>query len=117
MEAKLRIMTTRREFLEASAAILVATAWPAGAGPSARLPIGFSTLGCPKWDWLQILDFAAAHEYASVELRGLQDTMDLPVRPEFGPARIQETLHQLAQRVLQVSDLGSSANMHDMDPA
>ena len=108
-------MTTRREFLETSAAILAATAWPGVAGSSARLPIGFSTLGCPKWAWPQILDFASGHGYAAVELRGLEDTMDLPQRAEFAPARLAETKAQLAQHELVISCLGSSANMHEMD--
>src|SRR2546429_9462186 len=34
-----------------------------------RLPIGFSTLGCPSWDWLKILDFAQQNGFAAVELR------------------------------------------------
>jgi sugar phosphate isomerase/epimerase len=108
-------MTTRREFLETSAAILAARAFPGVTIASARLPIGFSTLGCPKWDWPQILDFAVAHGYASIELRGIQDTMDLPQCPEFAPDRLAATRAQLAQHELVVSDLGSSANMHEMD--
>jgi sugar phosphate isomerase/epimerase len=108
-------LATRREFLETSAAIVAATAWPLR--PAERLPLGFSTLGCPRWDWLQVLDFAAAHDYAAVELRGLQDTMDLTQRPEFAPARLPEANAQVAQRGLGISCLGSSANMHDMDPA
>jgi sugar phosphate isomerase/epimerase len=108
-------VTTRREFLETSAAILAATAFPAVTVSSARLPIGFSTLGCPKWDWPQIQDFAAGHGYAAVELRGLQDTMDLPQRPEFAPAQLAATKAQLAQHELVISCLGSSANMHEMD--
>jgi sugar phosphate isomerase/epimerase len=115
MEAKLRIVTTRREFLQTTAAIMAVSAWPGVAGWDARLPIGFSTLGCPKWDWLQILDFASGHGYAAVELRGLQDTMDLPQCPEFATARLAETKAQLAQRDLVISCLGSSANMHEMD--
>jgi sugar phosphate isomerase/epimerase len=110
-------VTTRREFLETSAAILAASAWPGPAGSAASLPIGFSTLGCPKWDWLQILDFATAHGYAAVELRGLLDVMDLPQRPEFAPAQLAATKAQLAQHDLVISCLGSSANMHEMDAA
>ena len=108
-------MTTRREFLETSAAILAATAWPGAPAFVSRLPIGFSTLGCPRWDWLQILDFASGHGYAAVELRGLLDTMDLPQRPEFATARLAETKAQIAERDLVISCLGSSANMHEMD--
>jgi len=108
-------MTTRRAFLETSTAILAATAWPGELVSPLRLPIGFSTLGCPKWDWPRILDFAAGHGYASIELRGLLDQMDLPRCPEFAPDRLAATKAQLAQHELVISDLGSSANMHEMD--
>ncbi|HEV8265131.1 MAG TPA: sugar phosphate isomerase/epimerase family protein [Gemmatimonadales bacterium] len=109
-------MTTRREFLRTAAALVAARyapAWRAGA----PLPIGFSTLGCPAWPWTQVLEFAAAHGYVAVELRGLEGTMDLTQRPEFAPARIAAAKRQLAERGLSVSCLGSSANMHEMDAA
>src|SRR5688572_10088520 len=61
------------------------------AGGAGRLPLGFSTLGSPKWDWLPTLDFAAAHGFAAIELRGLQQTMDISQRPEFQPARLAQT--------------------------
>lgn len=108
-------MTTRRTFLETTAAILAAgqgQAWP----DVTRLPLGFSTLGCPQWDWLRVLDFAAAHAFAAVELRGLQATMDLTKVPEFAPPRLLAAKRQLAERGLVVSCLGSSATMHEMEP-
>src|SRR6266516_581307 len=113
-------MTTRREFLQASAAILAAD-WtgprPGAAGPTGRLPLGFSTLGCPQWTWSQVLDFAAAHGFAAVELRGLQAAMDLTQVPELAPERLGEAKRQLAEHGLRVPCLGSSANMHEMDAA
>jgi sugar phosphate isomerase/epimerase len=108
-------LTTRRDFLFSCAAVLTPT-W-ARTAAAGRLPLGFSTLGCPEWDWRRVLDFAAAHGYAAVELRGLEKTMDLTVRPEFAPARLDETKRQLAERGLRVVCLGSSANMHQMDAA
>jgi sugar phosphate isomerase/epimerase len=81
------------------------------------LPIGFSTLGCPQWSWQQVLDFAAAHSFAAVELRGLQTEMDLTKRPEFAPARLSETRRQIGEHGLRISCLGASANMHEMDVA
>ncbi|HVH66809.1 MAG TPA: sugar phosphate isomerase/epimerase family protein [Gemmatimonadales bacterium] len=108
-------MTTRRQFLETTGAILAAGWTRRGVEESGRLPLGFSTLGCPQWDWSRILDFAAAHDFAAVELRGLQASMDLTECPEFAPARIAETKRQLAAHGLVVSCLGSSANMHEMD--
>lgn len=46
-------------------------------------PIAFSTLGCPAWSLEQILDAAREYGYDALELRGLQDEMDLPLAPPF----------------------------------
>jgi sugar phosphate isomerase/epimerase len=116
-------MTTRREFLQSSAGILAAGCTHALGGAAAsrasagRLPLGFSTLGCPQWEWRQVLDFAAAHGYAAIELRGLQGEMDLTKRPEFAPTRIAESRRQLRDHDLRVICLGASANMHELDAA
>jgi sugar phosphate isomerase/epimerase len=114
----------RRGFLRAAGAMaaVVATGCSrgvsvgSGAG-SARLPLGFSTLGSPKWDWLPTLDFAAAHGFAGIELRGLQQTMDLSKRPEFQPDRLAQTKRELAARGLTVPCLGASVNLHEQDTA
>ena len=84
---------------------------------SGRLPIGFSTLGSPKWTWIQTLDFAAAHGFAAVELRGILDQMDLSKVPEFQADRLARTKRELADRGLVVSDLGASINLHEQDQA
>ena len=83
---------------------------------NALLPLGFSTLGCPQWSWPQILDFAAGHAFAAVELRGIMTNMDLTKVPELAPARLGEAKRQLAAHGLSVSCLGASAHMHEMDP-
>ncbi len=112
-------MTTRREFLEGAAAalLLVRSPSPGGRGGQGVRRLGFSTLGCPQWTWPQILDFAATHGYAAVELRGIQTNMDLTKVPELSPERLGDAKRQLAARGLSVSCLGASAQMHDMDPA
>jgi len=115
-------MMDRRGFLGTSAAMLaagcarsqVSTAVPRPAG---RLPIGFSTLGSPKWDWLPTLDFAAAHGYAALELRGIRDQMDLTMVPELQPSSLAQTQRELRDRGLVISDLGASANLHDLESA
>ena len=109
-------MTTRREFLEISA-VLLATPYGGVRRGLARLPLGFSTLGCPAWTWTQILTFAAAHDYAAVELRGLQATMDLTQAPDLAPARLPDVRRQLGDRGLRISCLGASAQLHEMEPA
>ena len=109
-------MTTRREFLGIAAAVL--TPWPPlPSGEGGRLPLGFSTLGCPNWPWPRILDFAAEQQFAAVELRGILSNMDLSQVPELAPDHIADATQQLARHGLVVSCLGASATMHDMDPA
>jgi sugar phosphate isomerase/epimerase len=105
----------RRAFLQSLAASVLLPSipmQPPGGGP----PLGFSTLGCPAWDWIPILDFAAKHGFASIELRGIQKAMDLTERPEFSAARIQQSKKELGDRGLRVSCLGSSARMHETEP-
>jgi sugar phosphate isomerase/epimerase len=103
--------------LAAGACVHVKAGGTTSAAAGARLPIGFSTLGTPKWDWIQTLDFAAAHGFAAVELRGIKETMDLSQRPEFQPARLAQTRRELSDRGLVVPCLGASINMHEQDAA
>src|SRR5262252_4562274 len=116
-------MIDRRRFIGTTAGLFAAarsgSALLAGApaSASARLPMGFSTLGSPKWDWLPTLDFAAAHGYAAVELRGVRDQMDLTKCPEFQTGRMAQSQRELKDRGLVISDLGASANLHDIDSA
>ncbi len=105
----------RRDFLERLAIFLAALPEITRAA-SERLPIGFSTLGCPSWSWLKVLDFAQQNGFATVELRGLQGTMDLPSRPEFGDGQIEQSKKDIANRGLRISCASSSANMHDTGP-
>jgi sugar phosphate isomerase/epimerase len=108
----------RRTFLTSSLAALVAAcARPRALGQVSppRLPLSFSTLGCPTWDWQRVVDFAGAHRFAGVELRGIQQTIDLPTLPQFQPDRIEATKRDLAVRELVVPCLGSSTNLHEMD--
>jgi sugar phosphate isomerase/epimerase len=82
-----------------------------------RLPIGVSTLGCPKWDWSTIVRNAAQWGFAALELRGIQDQMDLTKCAEFEGTRLKGTLQDLAAAELRISVLGASAQMHEPDPA
>lgn len=102
----------RRDFLQRLAMVLAALPGTVRAAGE-RLPIGFSTLGCPSWNWLKILDFAQQNGFAAVELRGLQGTMDLPSRPEFGDGLIEQSKKEIASRGLRISCVSSSANLHD----
>ena len=107
--------TARRAFLQ-RLATMMATLPVALRASGDRLRIGFSTLGCPSWDWIKVLDFAQQNGFAAVELRGLSGTMDLPSRPEFAGAQIEQSKTEIASRGLRISCVSSSANMHDTGP-
>jgi len=104
----------RRTFLFTAAGAVVAAGRPRAAE---KLPLCFSTLGCPQWSWKQIVDGAVANGYAAVELRGLLGQMDLPTSPEFSPERVKEKRADLSAAGISIAGLGSSAQMHHADPA
>ena len=108
--------STRREFLQTSAMAAIAMPWLANAAATTTLPIGFSTLGCPAWEWPKILNFAQQNGFSAIELRGLQGNMDLPARPEFAPDRIEQSKKEVAAHGLKISCVSSSAEMHETDP-
>ena len=108
---------TRRGFVQASGFALAAMHSQLWASSKLHLMVGFSTLGCPAWEWMKILDFAKEHEFAAIELRGLQGSMDLPKRPEFQPNHVEQSKREIAGHNLKISCVSSSAQLHDADPA
>jgi sugar phosphate isomerase/epimerase len=108
--------TTRREFVQLLG-LLAATSAFSQAGEPRRLPIAFSTLGCPAWPLDKVLDFAGQHGFAAVELRGLEGNLDLPSHPAFSPARIAQTKRDIAAHGLKIACVSSSSSMHEADPA
>ena len=82
-----------------------------------RVPLAFSTLGCPKWPWTRVLEQASTLGYSGIELRGIQMQMDLPKLPEFSGTRLAQSLKDLEALDLRITDLGASARMHEADPA
>jgi sugar phosphate isomerase/epimerase len=102
----------RRELLQRLAMMMAALPVALSAAEE-RLPISFSTLGCPAWNWLKILDFAQQNGFAAVELRGMQGTMDLPALPEFAADRIEQSKKEIADRGLRISSVDSSTYLHE----
>ena len=105
---------TRREFVSTMALAALGARYPRA--DATRLPLAFSTLGCPAWTWPQILDFADKHEFAAIELRGLLGDMNLPARPEFAADKIPAAKREVAARGLKIACVSSSAEMHMADP-
>src|ERR1700716_1063354 len=88
----------------------------ARARPTNRLPLAFSTLGCPAWEWKKILEFAGQHGFAAIELRGLEGNLDLPVHPIFAAERIEQTKREIRASKLRIACVSSSANLYVADP-
>jgi sugar phosphate isomerase/epimerase len=103
----------RRDFLAAGASSLVMSRF--AIPTEERLPLAFSTLGCPAWELSKILDFAQANGYSAVELRGLMGNLDLPSRPEFAPERVAQTKKQIADRGIKIACVSSSTELHEPD--
>jgi len=113
-------MQTRREFVKIATVAVSASVLPIPSfadSPASRIPIAFSTLGCPAWDWPKILTFAHDHGFSAVELRGLQGNMDLPSNPIFAPDRIEQTKQEIQAHNVRIANLGSSATLYFEDPA
>ncbi len=106
---------TRRELMMSVGCVLAAPAIRKARAAAKRYPIGFSTLGCPKWNWKTILENASRWGYAAIELRGLQGEMDLTKCPEFSASRVKQSLKDLQALDLRVSDLGASTRLHETD--
>ena len=106
--------SNRREFLHNSA--LLITGAIAGSSfhfKENRPLLSFSTLGCPDWSFKEIMDFAVAHSYQGIELRGILRQMDLTKCNEFSTTQNRKTTVKLmADRGLHFVDLGSSATLH-----
>jgi sugar phosphate isomerase/epimerase len=108
---------TRRQVIQTLGLVAAAPAFLGAQPKTKRYRIGFSTLGCPKWEWKTILKNASDLGFMAIELRGIQGDMDLTKRPEFNGERLKESLKDLAALDIRISDLGASAHMHESDPA
>src|SRR5436305_8189503 len=107
---------TRRDVLRSATSALAGSAIGLSK-PVGKLPIAVSTLGCPKWDWNTIVKNTSQWGFGALELRGIQDQMDLTKCAEFSGARLKGTRQDLSAAGLAISDLGASAQMHEPDPA
>lgn len=107
-------MNKRREFLKQSAGLIGLSTLAIGKPKQALL--SFSTLGCPAWSFSQVIQHAAEYKYSGIEIRGIKGDLDLPANPLFSPTNIASTLRQVQDLDLKIVNLGSSANMHFLDP-
>ena len=107
--------TTRRSFVQAFTVTAMSSAFAWDASPK-QVPIAFSTLGCPDWEFGKILDFAAQNGFAAVELRGLQGNLDLPSHPAFAAQHLEETKRAIASHNLRIACVSSSTEAGEENP-
>ena len=78
--------------------------------------LSFSTLGCPAWTFSQALQHASTNNYSGIEIRGIKGDLDLPKNPIFSASNLASTRREAEDKKLKIVNLGSSANMHFLDP-
>jgi sugar phosphate isomerase/epimerase len=108
------MMQNRRSFLKQSAGVFGLSALQILSQQKALL--SFSTLGCPAWTFSQVLQHAQENHYSGIEIRGIKGDLDLPANALFSSSNIATTRRQIADYNLKIVNLGSSANMHFVDP-
>ena len=77
------------------------------------MKLAFSTLGCPDWSWEQILKNAKEMGFDGFEIRSLEGEMRPERMARFMPGQQQDTLRDLKNVGLAITDIGTSATFHD----
>jgi glucosamine-6-phosphate deaminase len=77
----------------------------------------FSTLGCPSWSLVRVLDAASRLGYDGVELRFVEGDDALWARPELTGAGLRETRARLADAGLAIPCVDTGSFFHSPDPA
>src|SRR5215207_4128618 len=104
--------TTRKEFLQTSGLLLgAAFAKIPFDIKKDKMPLAFSTLGCPDWSFQKITNFAVQHGYTGIEIRGLMRQVDLTKTNELTKDK-EASLKMMKNKKLRFVDLGSSCTLH-----
>lgn len=72
----------------------------------------FSTLGCPEWEYGDIMATAGDLGYDGVEIRGIGRNIYAPDIPQFAPDKIEATRKDLAKKGLSIPCLTSDCLLH-----
>ncbi len=72
----------------------------------------FSTLGCPRMDFGDIISICADLGYDGVEIRGVGSVIDAPDIAEFSPAKLDATKDKLNSKGKEIAILSSACYLH-----
>ena len=67
------------------------------------MKLSFTTLGCPRWSWDQIIDEACSLGFQGIEVRGIQSELDIEKLEPFLDGNIAATRAKLHDRKLSIS--------------
>lgn len=76
------------------------------------MKISFSTLGCPRWSWQEIVATAGDLGYGGVEVRGVGKDISVPSVPAFSDENLAKTKADLARLGLMIPCLDSDCCIH-----
>ncbi len=76
------------------------------------MKISFSTLACPSWSLIAVLEAASRLGFNGIELRFIENDDQLWRRPEFSGSGLRETLHRLDDAGLRIPCVDTSCFFH-----
>ena len=76
------------------------------------MKLSFSTLGCPKLSFRDVLSIAKDLGYDGIELRGIMQTIDAPDLKEFSEEHLEATMQRLSRLGLSIPILTSACKLH-----
>lgn len=77
------------------------------------MKLGFSTLGCPQWNWAEILGTAKDMGIDGIEIRGVENEIDPMKITIFDEEHIEATRAQLEQSGIEIAMIASSVVLGD----
>jgi sugar phosphate isomerase/epimerase len=80
------------------------------------MKLAFSTLGCPRWSLDRVIQAAGTYGFQGIEIRGIQDNLDVTVLPEF-TTRATVTRQRLHDQGVEIACFSSSVMLSDPDAA
>ncbi len=77
------------------------------------MKFSFSTLGCPDWEWEDILATTKDLGFDGVEIRGIGKEIDIPNAKPFLPQNIDKTKAQLNKMNIEISCFSSDCRLNE----
>ncbi len=72
----------------------------------------FSTLGCPRMDFGDIISISSDLKYDGVEIRGIGNVIDAPDISVFSPSKYEKTKESLERAGIGIAILSSACYLH-----